>query len=312
MDNEKIPQNYIFIINPVAGKRHYREMARRIESVFDQQEDKLGVIVFTEMEGHATRLAAEFAEQYGPDAVIFACGGDGTAGEVANGLANTDAVMGLIPMGTANDFYHTVTGGLPLDEFLPRLPFPEIRRIDAIDVDGKVCLNIMSLGLDTMVQIKASYLIRKLHFPAGLAYPPSVALALLGNRMFKMHYEMEGVSEAGQSDSVSGDSNFILAAVCNGRYYGGGFNPAPSASLDDGLLDICLVDSLPLARILPLIPRYKKGMHLGDPAIKYFQASSGRITALAEPLPGNMDGEVFSRNEINFAVMPGALRFAFY
>lgn len=312
MGDEQKPQNFIFIINPVAGKRRYREMAHRIESVFAKKKDKLCVIVYTEMAGHATRLAAEFADQYGTQAVIYACGGDGTAGEVANGLVDTKTAMGIIPLGTANDFYHTAYNNLPLDELLPRLPDPQIKYIDTIDVDGSVCLNIMSLGLDTMVQIKASSLIRKLHFPAGLAYPPSVAAALFGTRTFEMHYEMERKMADGSTRTIAGDSRFILAAVCNGRYYGGGFNPAPTASLDDGLLDICLVDSLPLKKILPLIPLYKKGEHLDNPAITSFRASSGTITALGKLLPGNSDGEIFSRRKINFTVKPGSLSFAFY
>lgn len=312
MEQAGNPHNFIFIINPIAGKRRYREMARRIETVFEDLDDKLCVIVYTEMAGHATRLAREFAEQYGSDAIIFACGGDGTAGEVAGGLVGTPAAMGIVPLGTANDFYHTANNNLPLEQLLLRLPEPRIRPIDTIRVNDAVCLNIMSLGFDTMVQKKASSLIRKLHLPANLAYPPAVAAALLGNRTFDMHYEMEYKAPDGTMDTIAGDSRFILAAVCNGRYYGGGFNPAPAASLDDGLLDVCLVDSLPLMKILPLIPRYKKGEHLGNPAITSFQASRGTITATGASLPGNTDGEIFTRSKISFEVMPKALRFAFY
>lgn len=127
-----------------------------------------------------------------------------------------------------------------------------------------------------------------------------------------MHYRFETVDESGAIQVVEQDANYILAAICNGRYYGGGFNPAPQASQDDGLLDVCLVDSLPLMKILPLIPKYKKGTHIGHPAIHCWKATAGQIRYTSERLLGNFDGEIFEADTLDFNVMPKALRFAFY
>ena len=71
-----------------------------------------------------------------------------------------------------------------------------------------------------------------------------------------MRYTIETVQPDGSHQEVSGTSSFILAAICNGRFYGGGYNPAPQALLDDGKLTFCLVDDLPLRRIIQLLPNY--------------------------------------------------------
>jgi diacylglycerol kinase family enzyme len=82
--------------------------------------------------------------------------------------------------------------------------------------------------------------------------------------------------------------------------------------LDDGRLNFCLVDSLPLRRILPLIPLYKQGKHLSDPAVHCWQVTGGQIEAPSGELLGNYDGEIFQKKAIRFQIMPLGLRFAFY
>ncbi len=303
----------MFIINPKAGHLDKTNLADRIKAVFSEQGGKIECqVVQTEKAGQAKDLAADCASRYGSRAVIFACGGDGTAREVANGVARTDAAMGLVPIGTANDFAKTALPDFRLDWLLPRLPRPDIRPIDVIEADGEICLNIASLGFDTKVQRQASRLNARFPRLGQFSYSLAVVLSLFGKREYPMHYRMQAVDKDGRTGTIEGDARSILAAICNGHYYGGGFNPSPQARLDDGLLDFCLVDNLPMRRIIPLIPRYKKGTHLGDPAIHLWSVVSGHIQAQEGLLLGNYDGESFEKKMIDFRILPGVLRFAFY
>lgn len=310
--NAERPGHFVFIVNPQAGRRGSRSMIRHIETSLSGYPDIQAEFAITEAPGHATRLAADYAARYGASAVIFACGGDGTANEVVQGLAGTDAVMSVIPIGTSNDFCRAAFSTVHLKTLYTRLANPQIRPIDLIEYDNGISLNIVSLGLDTMIQIHAQKLIRRWHLPGRIVYPLAIAAGLAGTRQFDMRFRFDVVDEHGAIVDATGDSRFILAAICNGRYYGGGFNPAPKASLDDGRLNVCLVDSLPLRRVLPLIPLYKKGRHLGHPAIHTWTVVGGELTADTDPLPGNADGEVFHRRTIRFHVLPRHLRFAFY
>jgi diacylglycerol kinase (ATP) len=148
-----------------------------------------------------------------------------------------------------------------------------------------------------------------------LGYPLAILISLLGNRTWHMSYQFEAAPHlpGGLPETQSGQTSFILAALCNGQYYGDGFNPAPDASQTDGLLDICLVDPLSLISIIPLIPRYKKGTHQTHPAVHTFKTTGGHLEAPAgQLLLGNYDGELFEAPAIDFKILPGALRFAFY
>ena len=220
--------------------------------------------------------------------------------------------MSILPIGTANDFARAALSTSNLDRLLEMVMQPRIRPIDIIRVDDRICLNIASLGFDTKVQKTASAINAKIRWLGSLSYPLAIIKSLFGNRNYPMHFKLDTVDADGQPGLIESDATFILAAVCNGRYYGGGFNPAPMASLDDGRLDFCLVDSLPLLRVLPLIPRYKKGLHLSDPAVHYWQVTSGKISSPNGNLLGNLDGEAFEKPSITFEIIPKGLRFAFY
>ncbi len=313
MSDGQTARHFAFVLNPTAGRFHDNNLANRLLDLFrDQPGGNTAEVLLTSRAGHAAELALGLAENHGENLVVMACGGDGTAGEVANGIAGSKAAMGILPMGTANDFARASLSTTNLNQLLKNITRPDIRPIDIMRVDGRVCLNIASLGFDSVVQQKAAAINRRLRFLGGASYPLAIAAALLGNRTFQMNYSLDTVAQGGKQQVVKGRCDFILAAICNGRYYGGGFNPAPQASLDDGLLDVCLVDSLPLYRVLSLIPKYKNGRHLSDPAIHYWKVRGGRLTSAAGNLPGNLDGELFEKTELQFEVEAGGLRFAFY
>ncbi len=309
---EQVATVFRFIINPQAGRRDGTYLKEKIEQVFFKAGSFDCQTVITEEPGHATRLSREFARQFGDRVVVLACGGDGTAREVATGLIGSKAAMGILPIGTANDFARYALSTCDLDRLLPLLPWPEIRPIDAIAIDDEVSLNITSLGFDTKVLQKARILSRRWRWLGSTAYTFAIGWAIFGKRQYGIDYVLDVVGSDGQIEKVSGSSKAILSAICNGQYYGGGFNPAPTARIDDGLLYFSLIDNLPLWQIIPLIPQYKKGTHLDHAAVRGWTVTAGEVRGNGEMLLGNFDGDQFSKDKISFRVLPSSLHFAFY
>lgn len=306
-------KHYLFIINPHAGRKHMKNLAEIIDRAFltHGMPDQYS-IVMTDRGGHAIELAAAFADKYGDQGIAVACGGDGTINEVAQALYGSRTALAVLPIGTANDFVKTVYPGKSLEQILDGLFEPTIRPIDCFFVDERICVNIMSLGFDTKVQKAAGRILSRHRWLGSASYPFAIVQSLFGTRDYDMHYKFTAVDDEGQETEVEASSRYILAAVCNARYYGGGYNPAPAASIEDGLLDLCLVDSLNLIKILGLIGKYKKGQHLGHPAIHYYRVKSGEAKAEGKSLLlGNIDGEQFEKDRLGFEIRPSALDFVF-
>jgi YegS/Rv2252/BmrU family lipid kinase len=314
MNDIASPKEYLFIINPIAGRRHMTELVAGIEEVFTEAGLKEHYsVVLTDRGGHAVDLAKAFADKNGSAGLVIACGGDGTANEVANAVAGSQTAMTILPIGTANDFAHFALSGDDPLRLLPQITNALIRPIDVIDMDGKICLNITSFGFDTKVQRKASYLNKRYRWIGRFSYPLAVFLSIWRGREYEMEYTLQLRKEDGKQSTISGQIRYILAALCNGRYYGGGFNPAPEAKIDDGILDLCMVDTIPLIKIIGLIGRYKNGTHPGHPAISMYKVTAGSFKAPAgKMLVGNIDGELFEKEELEFAVKQSYLNFAFY
>jgi len=298
--------SFLFLINPAAGQPKHPGLVQQLTAaVAYPGSPHTCEIQMTQRAGHGADLATAFARRHGERAIVVACGGDGTAHETAQALLGTPAALAILPLGTGNDFARAFLSSLDLDTLLARIRQPQIRPIDLLEVNGRMCLNITSFGFDTRVQSLMMAINRRFRWLGRFSYPLAIALGLAGNKTFLLSSAMDGGSRQ--------EVRYILAALCNGRYYGGGFNPAPAASVEDGLIEWVQVDTLPLARILGLIPRYKKGRHLGDPAVHCSKVSSGHLWAApGHVLLGNIDGELFEATEITFQIRPGAIRFAFF
>ncbi|HEY5466161.1 MAG TPA: diacylglycerol kinase family protein [Clostridia bacterium] len=306
----------VFLINPAAGKasgqRHLRVMLAALE---EQTAPGRILQVVTEAPGHATVLAEELAHRIRQDATLFICGGDGTVHEAINGLmaAGADAMpFAVIPTGTGNDFARHLYGRQDASSVLTGLmsgtmdPTP----VDVVRAHGSYYINVMSFGLDTRVQMINEHLAEKAAFLGESTFMLSSLAGLLGRRSFRMRLEAEGLLPDGKIGAISEEFDYILMAVCNAEYYGGGFHPVPGAVSVDGWLEICHVDTMGLPGILRMLPKYRKGTHLGHPSVHRMTVRKGTLTSLDAPLPllGNMDGEVFTTDRMEFECIPSALR----
>ena len=309
---------YVFIENPIAGKKDKQLLFRQVQSAFRMLDDEM-IVEETRYKGHAKEIAAEYAAKYGKDCVIVSCGGDGTIHEIANGLAHTETPIMILPFGTGNDFAKKIYGSKKLDALNVVKAFGlhsgkikyNVQPVDLIDYNGEKCVNVMSFGLDTMVETMGRKIAAKAKFLGHQAYNIAVLPALM-HLHYQINFEIDVADKDGDTYKWAlTPADYTLFAICNASYYGGGFCPAPNSLIDDGLLDFCLVENVNLAQALPLVPKYSAGTANENTSefLHNGHVVSGRIWSVdGEPLLGNCDGENFNYPEVNFKVEKHALK----
>jgi YegS/Rv2252/BmrU family lipid kinase len=288
--------NLLFVVNPVAGKGKTKDAVPLIEKYCRNKEIPYK-IAETKRSGDATEIVRREC-QAGYTAVV-AVGGDGTVLEAANGLVGTDIPLGIIPLGSGNDFSRAMNVPSGLDnieralQIITELP---ARTVDLARFNGRVFLNIASIGFDAEI-IRDLHQVKKF-IKGSTAYPVSVFLKFLT-------YKPKDVTLLIDGNSVSGKT--FLAAVCNGICYGGGMKVNPKGSVTDGYFDVILIKPLPRYKIPFLLLKFIKGEHLNLPYVTTYRCkevqiqSNGGETA---PLAINVDGECAMMTPVVFKLMP--------
>lgn len=281
------------IANPVAGTD---QAASRLAAINERLKPSFAPldIVLTTGPGDAREAAGDAARR-GYDHVIVA-GGDGTLNEVINGLASTDGALaqitlGLLPMGTGNDFAAAIGIGdadAALDTLLTGAPRP----FDLGRVNDRYFINVSAGGFIADVSESVDPQLKSV---AGrFAYLIGGARVLLAAEPFACRVN-------GRATSC------LLFAVCNAPMIGGGRLIAPEARPDDGAFDVCLVSEMDLIDFVALLRRVADGTHVPDDRVTYFAARDVRIEFDRE-INVNADGEVFSARQCDYDLLPGSIR----
>ena len=293
---------HIFIINPHAGKRDSRQ---RIYDMADVLRDKYDLdvqCILTRKQGHATELARRLC-QSGEELRFYACGGDGTVNEVANGIIGYDnAAMSVIPIGTGNDFLKNFGDHADLFADAENLWDSPTFPIDAIDVNGRIALTIACSGLDARVAAD----VHKYSESPLLDGKGSYVYALAMNFLFKpisSHWTLELDGEATEGD-------WAVIAVCNGRYYGGGFMPIGTARMNDGLLNTLVVKGITKPTLLRFVGPYSKGQYHKFPKYAvYYEVPTVRIRSTERDITTCIDGETIISDDITIRLADRKLNF---
>ncbi|MEY2519801.1 MAG: diacylglycerol kinase [Verrucomicrobiota bacterium] len=235
--------------------------------------------------------------------MIVAAGGDGTLNEVINGIREKagETSVGLIPLGTGNDFARSL--GLPtdLDEALDVLRAGQTRAIDLVRVTSdevRYFVNVSAGGFSGLVDEKLTPEMKKTWGP--LAYLRSAAAALPELRAYRTTLAFD------ETESLT--LQLYNVVIANGRYVAGGRLIAPEASLDDGLLDIILIQERSAPELALLAAQVALGAHLSSEAIVFRRAA--KLTVNSKPgMWFNVDGELVGNEPARFEILPSALRF---
>lgn len=294
---------YVFIFNPIAGKKNpFETFSPKIKQFMETHNIPYTFHV-TERPAHATELAGKECEA-GDDVRIYGCGGDGTLCEIVNGvIGKSNAEIGIFPCGSGNDFlkvFGTEEDFLSVEKQI----YAPSKYVDAIHSEQQISISLCSMGLDANVAYNMTKFKKWPLISGSMAYD----LALLKVLLSKLGNELKIIID----DEKVYEGNYFFALAANGQYYGGGYRGAPEAIPDDGLLDFVIIKKTKFSKIPPLLKIYKAGEHLKSEKMKdliiYCRGKKMQILSKI-PVITNFDGECKYINDITFEVMPNAVRF---
>ncbi|MCS7240276.1 MAG: diacylglycerol kinase family lipid kinase [Candidatus Bipolaricaulota bacterium] len=266
------------ILNPAAGRGSAGEREDELRQLLrgcalDPQ------IFRTEGPEHAQELAKELCAR--GEKVVVAAGGDGTLHEVAQALVGTSTALGILPLGSGNDYARSL--GIPADlrGAVETLRRGKQRQVDVGEANGQFYLNSLGMGIDG--QIAHDY--RTHRFLRGeVGYLLATLFEVLRFRPVEMEVRAEEVWFSGKCLSV---------AVMNGPWAGGGFCLSPHAKPDDGVLDLAIIGHYPRLIRLAVLPKTRDGSYLSLRRTKLIHVQRATIHA-ERPLIVHMDGELLA------------------
>ncbi|HEY0080047.1 MAG TPA: diacylglycerol kinase family protein [Pyrinomonadaceae bacterium] len=292
------------IVNPVAGTDAAPDYLQTINERLREAVGDLD-IVMTIAAGdalHAGQAAAKDGYEQ-----IFVAGGDGTLNEVLNGVASVEGalgrtVFGLIPLGTGNDFASAL--GLPEDVESALEILLERRTVEAdIGVlNERYFINVSAGGFIAEVSDAVNPQLKSI---AGkLAY-------LIGGAQVLMDYDAVRASlsvVSVEGETIEREMSLEMFAVCNSRLVGGGRLIAPGAIINDGALDVCVVEAMPTLDFITLLSSVSSGDHIEDPRVSYMRATELDMS-FSRTIKVNTDGEVLEAERCHYRILPRAARF---
>lgn len=291
---------HLFIMNPHAGKYdRSQEMLEKVRFTMAGRREKWEA-VRTTGPGHAVALVEEAAQQ-GDPLRVYACGGDGTLNEVVNGAAGREHVaVTHCPMGSGNDFLRIFGQDAGRFRQLDQLLDTPQTAMDLINCNGRYSLNVCSVGFDARIGFGAADF-KKLPLISGsAAYQLSAVRTIIKGIHLPYRVEVDGETMPGE--------RFTLLCACNGRFYGGGFNPSPDAMPDDGLLNFIVIPAVSRLTVAALIQKFARG-EIGEipQAIlrqgREMKIHCDRVSAV------NVDGERVDGQELSIALSDKKVQF---
>lgn len=299
------------IINPKSASGNTVKMWREIQASIQRTLGTIEVLM-TEYPHHATKIAKEIAEDKKIECLIV-MGGDGSIHEVVNGLIdesgkviNPNLKVGILNSGRGCDFIRTL--GIPViaGEAVSKLVEGNSKAVDVgriqLHRDGKTdvhyFINSFSYGLGG--EVARNIQRNESMFSPTTTYFIASTLGFLKSKPFEIEF------------TINGDNAFkkecMNVFVMNGRYSGGGMHWAPPGRLDDGLLDLVVIEKVAKLKLAMITPKVYDGTFLDVKEVKHNQISSLRMRAQKE-MYLEMDGEVTQAKDIEISVLPKAIQF---
>ena len=292
---------YLIVANPAAGRRRAASMAESVHRELHSAGAECA-LQFTGGAGGAEAICRDALEAASPDddrrLCLVACGGDGTAQEVANALQacpDRAGVMGIIPAGRCNDFASALGISGDARGLASVLLEGETRRVDLGRANGRYFCTVAATGFDAAVSRFVNEM--KLPLRGTPAYIYGVLRVLLAYRPINVRLTF---------DDSTVEGPFFLAASANTSSYGGRMRIAPGADPRDGMLDICLVSPLSRVRVLRLLRRVIRGNHADLPEVRMIRSRRMRIESTSR-CEIWADGESVAVTPATIEAVPNAL-----
>lgn len=280
--------------------RRWKGIQSRLENASRQKH----VVAFTQYSGHAMELAKQLC-QSGCD-VIVAVGGDGTLNECVNGLLPdyTNVAIGILAMGTGNDFVKTLQLQGSVDEILEAIEKDSCQQVDVVlatynnlygQAACRYCVNVMDIGIGGEVVQRIAHSTRR--WGPFITYQKAILATLM-----KLQRPMVEWSK----DQEKYKEKTLMLAIANAKWFGSGLGIAPLADVQDGILEIVHLGDISVLDYFLQLPHLRKGRHLKHPEIRYDRA---QIVSVDTPdLPIDCDGEFIGTTPMKVKICPGLLK----
>jgi len=258
----------------------------------------------TSHQGEAVELAQKAADN-GAE-LIVSVGGDGTVNEIVNGIikSKNDPPLGIIPLGWANDFIKSTNIPSDIIEACKILIKGKIKKIDVGVINDQIYFaNLCGIGFDAEVAHLANQ-IKNTHPNWNTLGAFIYVFATVKKLLSPFSYHNVKI----KFDGKEIHSKILFIAIGNGKFYGGRFKITPEAILDDGLLEICLVEEMGRFKYLSIIPKVFKGTHASIKGINFYRAKEVLIQS-SEPILAQVSGEVIEgQKEFSITLLPKSLK----
>lgn len=274
---------YIFIFNPAADKGRASRKAQWLKAQVSGRTDS--VLFTTAYAGHAGDIARSEKRE---GACMVACGGDGTLHEVVNAVAGEGVTVGIVPVGSANDFIKTLHPQNNLHSGITHIFEAKSRTIDigSVSYGTEHRYFINSLGIGFTGRIARS--VKRTSWLKGeLGYLYALFQVLFEHRPLTM-----GIKITLENSFLELHEPVFVFSVLNGKIEGGKFRIAPYAELSDGLLDVCILKAVPKHKFFRYAFKYLCGSHITDSQVIYCKAKAVEVM-LEHPDVMHLDGEVY-------------------
>ena len=285
---------YLFVLNPKSGPRtRAQNLVRKIDGFFHKSRHDYE-FAFTTGPGDATEIARDAINDRFD--VVVASGGDGTVNEVATSLIHSDAALGIIPLGSGNGIARSLSIPVNLNKSIPLLLDYKTRKIDVGKINQNFFIGVAGIGFDAVIGMKFQEF--------GTRGP--VPYFLIGIREFLRYRSPELTL---QFNKTTLKTRPQLIAIANTKQYGNGALIAPDAVPDDGILNICIIDELSVARAIPLTFKLFLGTIARSGNYQTYQCESLVISSDQENIIVHTDGEPHVlKNSLNIILLKKALR----
>jgi len=275
------PRNIAIICNPKSGKGKPLQLLPLFENFITQHQFN-----YQSFTGNLPNNLNNFT-----DLVIM--GGDGTINYTLNHFKHINIPVAMISCGTGNDIATLLLGNTSTQQQFETALFGAIQKVDAGMCNHKLFINGVGIGFDGWVvkRLLAKNLLR-----GKAAYYSTVISLLLFYNETKVSINIDGEQS---------ETNLFMLSAANGKTYGGGFKVAPLAEINDGLLEIIVVDKLPVLKRLRYLPVIENGKHLNKPLPFLTYKTGKKITVQStQKLKAHLDGEYMEANHFEIEILP--------
>ena len=274
---------YIYVVNRFNLKDRTQDIIRSLENASEKFNREYEIVINDTVE-QAKSISTKYKDT---EYIITAIGGDGSINLLLNDIVNTNNILSYIPIGTGNDFYRASIENLENG----------IHDVDLIRINDRYCINVACFGIDADIANDDNFIHNNL-IPEAMRYDAGVVYYFLTYKGRKLKIEVN-------DRTIEKDVTTVV--VANSNYYGGGYKVAPNSIINDGQMEVYIVDKLNKIKMASIILSMKDAGHLNNPALEVINTDKLIISA-DKPFKANIDGEALLSDRFEIELVPNRFR----